>query len=46
MLHRRGLLIAAGIAALLLVPIGATWAAGTLSPGEELGKAIFVDTNL
>jgi cytochrome c peroxidase len=46
MVHRRVLLIVIGIAALLLVPIGATWAAGTLSPGEQLGKAIFFDTNL
>jgi cytochrome c peroxidase len=46
MLHRRVLLITVGIAGLLAVPIGAVWAAGTLSPGEELGKAIFFDTNL
>jgi cytochrome c peroxidase len=46
MWRRRTLLGIIGIAGLLVVPIGATWAAGTLSPGEELGKAIFFDTNL
>jgi cytochrome c peroxidase len=40
------LLLCAGPVALLLLTFGIAWAAGPLSPSEELGKAIFFDENL
>src|SRR5450756_649432 len=42
----RSLFIAAGAAGLLVLTFGVAWAAGTLSPKEQLGKAIFFDENL
>jgi cytochrome c peroxidase len=42
----RSLFIAAGAAGLLMLTFTVAWAAGTLSPKEELGKAIFFDQNL
>ena len=46
MSRRRGLFIAAGAAGLLMLTFTVAWAAGTLSPKEQLGKAIFFDQNL
>src|SRR5450756_2031430 len=46
MLRGRSLFIAAGAAGLLMLTFTVAWAAGTLSPKEELGKAIFFDQNL
>src|SRR5450759_2100691 len=42
----RSLFIAAGAAGLLMLTFTVAWAAGTLSPKEQLGKAIFFDQNL
>src|SRR5665811_1239489 len=42
----RILFIAAGAAGLLMLTFTVAWAAGTLSPKEQLGKAIFFDQNL
>src|SRR5665647_2759075 len=46
MSRRRSLFIAAGAAGLLMLTFTVAWAAGTLSPKEQLGKAIFFDQNL
>src|SRR5450756_855536 len=46
MLRGRSLFIAAGAAGLLMLTFTVAWAAGTLSPKEQLGKAIFFDQNL
>jgi cytochrome c peroxidase len=42
----RSLFIAAGAAGLLMLTFTVAWAAETLSPKEQLGKAIFFDENL
>jgi cytochrome c peroxidase len=46
MSRTRTLLLAAGAAGLVMVTFGVAWAAGSLSPNEQLGKAIFFDANL
>src|SRR5450759_1772872 len=46
MWRARTLLLAAGAVGLLVVTFGVASAAGTLSPKEQLGKAIFFDQNL
>src|SRR5450756_906740 len=46
MLRGRSLFIAAGAPGLLMLPFTAAWAARTLPPKEQLGKAIFFDQNL
>lgn len=46
MSYRRSLLLASGVIALLLAAVGFASAAGTLTPGEQLGKSIFFDANL
>lgn len=46
MTRSRTLLLVAGPACLLLVLVGAALAAGTLTPRQELGKAIFFDQDL
>jgi cytochrome c peroxidase len=46
MSRTRTLLLAAGAAGLVMVTFGVAWAAESLSPSEQLGRAIFFDANL